>query len=133
MNDNVEIGQKIKYYRKLAGLTQEQLAQKTGLSQNYISMLEQNKVGFSKPTLEKIAQALNISVGDLFKEGTKEPESSLPDSLLSDPDFIIHFSAYQKFKSLPEGEQKEALRKVLESYLKAVEAAKKVEEGRWKK
>ena len=133
MNDNVEIGQRIKYYRKLAGLTQEQLAQKTGLSQNYISMLEQNKVGFSKPTLEKIAQALNISVGDLFKEGTKEPESSLPDSLLSDPDFIIHFSAYQKFKSLPEGEQKEALRKVLESYVKAVEAAKKVEEGRWKK
>jgi len=133
MNDNVEIGQRIKYYRKLAGLTQEQLAQKTGLSQNYISMLEQNKVGFSKPTLEKIAQALNISVGDLFKEGTKEPESSLPDSLLSDPDFIIHFSAYQKFKSLPEGEQKEALRKVLESYVKAVEAAKKVEEGKWKK
>lgn len=44
MNKNekryIEIGLKISYYRKLNGLTQEQLAEKVGISPGYLSQVE---------------------------------------------------------------------------------------------
>ena len=36
----IKIGLKIAYYRKLAGMTQEELAEASGLSAGYISQLE---------------------------------------------------------------------------------------------
>lgn len=36
----VQIGLKIAYYRKLNGLTQEQLAEKVGISSGYLSQVE---------------------------------------------------------------------------------------------
>lgn len=45
--------------RKLAGLTQEQLAEKSGLPQSHISRIETGKHSPSHATLEKIAKALN--------------------------------------------------------------------------
>ena len=59
------IGGKIKSRRKELGLTQEQLAQKSELPQSHISRLEAGKHSPSHRTLEKIAAALEIPVGDL--------------------------------------------------------------------
>lgn len=36
----IRIGLKIAYYRKLNGMTQEQLAEKTGMSTGYLSQIE---------------------------------------------------------------------------------------------
>jgi len=55
-----KIGLKIAYYRKLQGLTQEQLAEKLGVATSYIGQIE--AAGMYKPisltTLLRISQAL---------------------------------------------------------------------------
>ena len=55
----------IKLTRKKAGLTQKQLAQKTGLSVATIQGYEQNKYYPKIDSLNKIAMALSVSIGDL--------------------------------------------------------------------
>ena len=63
-----EIGLKIAYYRKKKGYTQAQLAEKVGISSNYLSLIECGNKGnsYSMETLFKIAEALDINVNDLF-------------------------------------------------------------------
>jgi ribosome-binding protein aMBF1 (putative translation factor) len=59
------VSERIRALRKQAGLTQEELAAKSGLPQSHISRLESAKHSPSRITLEKIATALGVSVGEL--------------------------------------------------------------------
>jgi DNA-binding XRE family transcriptional regulator len=54
---NLKIGQLIRNERKKAGLTQEQLAKKSGTSKHYISRLENDKSDIELLTLKKIIEA----------------------------------------------------------------------------
>ena len=57
------------YYRKKAGLTQEQLSEKSNCNINYIASIECTTSKFPKPeTIDAIAAALNICASDLFIE-----------------------------------------------------------------
>ena len=60
------VGKRIKFLRENKGLTQEKLAEKTGLSLDYIGKIEVNinKPGFK--TLIKIANALNVHIKEIF-------------------------------------------------------------------
>jgi DNA-binding XRE family transcriptional regulator len=52
----MEIGLMIRQARKEMGLTQEQLAEKSGTSKHYISRIENNKSGIELSTLVKIIE-----------------------------------------------------------------------------
>lgn len=58
----IKMGLKIAYYRKLKSLTQEQLAEKAGLTTSYIGQIEapNRYQSFSFDTLFLIAKALDI-------------------------------------------------------------------------
>ena len=58
----LDIGLKISYYRKRAGLTQEDLAERVGVSTSYIGMIEAPGVNKSASlkTLYAIATALGV-------------------------------------------------------------------------
>ena len=60
----------IKKYRELKGLTQQQLADKAGISMNYIAKIESKKMqrGFTITVLGRIADALDIDIKLLFDE-----------------------------------------------------------------
>lgn len=58
--------------REMLGITQEELALRSSLTQGYINFLENGKRGYSERSLEKIADALGIKVSELFKEEIKE-------------------------------------------------------------
>lgn len=61
--------QNLIYYRKKAGLTQEQLSEKSNCNINYIASIECTSSKFPKPeTIDAIAAALNIRASDLFIE-----------------------------------------------------------------
>lgn len=61
--------QNLIYYRKKAGLTQEQLSEKSNCNINYIASIECATSKFPKPeTIDAIASALNIRASDLFIE-----------------------------------------------------------------
>lgn len=63
----IKIGLKIAYYRKLQGMTQEELAEACDLSVGYISQLEAPGSCFcpSLKTLFTIAEVLGITVSKL--------------------------------------------------------------------
>ena len=69
---NVQIGDRIRNSREIAGLTQEQFSDLVGVTVQYISDLERGVVGTSIPTLIKICNSLNVS-SDYLLMGKREP------------------------------------------------------------
>ena len=67
----IKIGQRVSQYRKTAGLTQHDLAEKVGISIESISRLERGSTMTSIAKLDDIAQALGIELADLlnFQDG----------------------------------------------------------------
>ncbi len=61
------LGYRIRSLRKSRGLSQEKLGEQASLHNTYIGAIERGERNPSLRTLEKIAQALNIQVSDLFK------------------------------------------------------------------
>lgn len=59
----------IKRLREKAGLTQQQLADKAGISMNYVAKIESKKMqrGFTIVSLGRIADALGLDIRELFK------------------------------------------------------------------
>ena len=53
-------------HRKRAGLTQEALAARAGISPDMISRMEAGATGARFPTIDKLAQALEIDPAELF-------------------------------------------------------------------
>ena len=62
----MNIGENIKKYRKEKGMTQEELAQKCGLSKNGLWNYENNKRQPNVKTLNKIIDVLGIKITDLI-------------------------------------------------------------------
>jgi len=60
------LGKRIRYLRRLDDLSQEDLAEKAGVSHKYIGEIERGKANLTIDIAEKIATALNIEMTDLF-------------------------------------------------------------------
>jgi len=60
------LGKKIQRRRKALKLTQEDVAEKVGVSGTYIGYIEQGRYAPSLEVLEKISRALKIPLSDLF-------------------------------------------------------------------
>jgi len=58
----IAIGLKISYFRRLRGLSQEQLAERAGISMGFLSQIEAPgmAIGISLSTLFAIAEALEV-------------------------------------------------------------------------
>lgn len=65
---NIEIGQRLKYYREAAGLTQEAFAEMIGLGVKHISSMERGATGVSINTLINASKILAVPV-DYFLFG----------------------------------------------------------------
>lgn len=61
-----KFGKIVKKLRKKKGMTQEDLAHKTGISVDFLSLVERGKNAPSFETLEKLAGALEVKVRDFF-------------------------------------------------------------------
>ncbi len=66
MNIKQKLGARIKELRKQNGFSQERLAEMIDISQNSLSKIEIGENFLSADTLEKLLQALNINVQQLF-------------------------------------------------------------------
>ena len=92
------IAKRIKDARKLSGLTQEQLAEKIGISTNAIAKLENNLMTASLQTLVNIVNVLNIDMNTLFLPTADHTQSSLNEYLINhiqglstkDKEFLIY-------------------------------------------
>ena len=62
-----KIGNRIRELRTQTGLSQEKFAQKIGLDRTYFASVELGKRNISIVNIEKIANGLNVSLSELFK------------------------------------------------------------------
>ena len=59
---NLRIGRRIATLRKLAGMSQEQLAERAGLQRTHVSRIEAGKYDVTAYTVQLIAEALGMTL-----------------------------------------------------------------------
>ena len=62
----IKVGNRIKELRNKLGISQEELAFRSGVHRTYIASLEVGKRNISIATLEKIVKALEVSLSEFF-------------------------------------------------------------------
>lgn len=77
-----ELGPQIRKLRAEKGLTQQELAEKSDLSVQFINFIENNKRKLSLETLIKLLDSLEISPGEFFLPYSQPEDSTLTDLLL---------------------------------------------------
>ena len=70
------VGKRIRFFREQDGLTQAQLAEKVGLSNNYVGLIERGEKHPKIDTLNKIAQALEVKLAEFFNPLKNKAEDS---------------------------------------------------------
>jgi transcriptional regulator with XRE-family HTH domain len=70
------IGKHLRAAREAAGLTQEELAFKTGLSRNYISLLELDQKSPTLQVLLRVCEKLDVSASKMIAKVEGQPTKS---------------------------------------------------------
>ncbi|GIO38826.1 hypothetical protein J41TS12_36870 [Paenibacillus antibioticophila] len=89
-----EFGKRVRELRAISGMTQEALAYRAGLDRTYLSGVERGERNVSLLNIEKIATALQVSVGYIF---SGERFSDTPSYNSKDQDLLYHTNNYSKF------------------------------------
>jgi transcriptional regulator with XRE-family HTH domain len=71
----MDVGDRLKQFRELKGLSQGNIEELTRLPRCYISRVENGHIVPVVDTLEKFARALNMPLYQLLYEGEKPPQS----------------------------------------------------------
>ena len=64
----VDLGKRIREIRMLTGLSQEKFALKIGMDRTYFASVESGKRNIAICNIKKIADGLNVSLSELFKD-----------------------------------------------------------------
>ena len=67
-------GQRVRYFRKCLGISQDDLADKANLHRTYVGAVERGERNISLLNILRLADALDINVKDLFYENYKDEE-----------------------------------------------------------
>ncbi len=97
MNGDMEIGERVRKFRLLRGLSQKELGDRVNVSQTSIARLESGQTMVSVFTLIEIAKELQVSAGILLSEGTAFDETELSGLM-------------EKLKKFPAGKRQEYIR-----------------------
>ena len=71
----MKLGEKIKYLRKIKGISQEELAIMLKVNRNYLSRIETGKSEPTAGTLKTIAQIFGIDLNSLLDINSKEDQN----------------------------------------------------------
>lgn len=105
MNDNLSIGKKISYYRRLNALTQEELGNLLNISAQAVSKWEQQLTSPDIMLLPDIAKVFDISIDELFgRQIQTEPVFELVDSVPWEDDRKIRFAVFHGKKLMLQSE-----------------------------
>ena len=90
-----KVGARIRSIRQDKGLSQEELAYKSGLQQSQIYRIETGKRRFNSDHLDKISQALDVPIVRFFEEELEKSASADDQRLI---DAISRLPEYKKEK-----------------------------------
>ena len=96
MIDMKVLGENIRHIRKVKGLTQEELAQKAGLSTMSIRRYENGERIISEKVLYKISKALDVWIDDFFPDGEEIDANNFP--WYTSPPHILIIDGERKYE-----------------------------------
>ncbi len=110
----MSLGTKIRNIRKSKGYSIMKIKELTGLSKSTISEIENDKSSPTALTLEKLANALDVSVMDFFEEEKEDKELEKAEQKIQEysDENKIFFSKYEK---LSDNAKKQML-KIIETF-----------------
>lgn len=73
--DYDKIGQRVRFFRRARGLSQEELAEKINISVPHMSHIETGNTKLSLPVFVALTQALGIRADELLHDPTSDHES----------------------------------------------------------
>ena len=82
-NLQIRLGQKIRRLRKIAGMSQEILAEKLEIATNTLSNIERGNAFMTSNTLEKIAVIFGLEFSELFDFKDVQDNETLYNNILS--------------------------------------------------
>jgi transcriptional regulator with XRE-family HTH domain len=65
-DSQVRVGARLRVVRQLQARTIREVAESAGVSESFLSQVERGRTGVSIMSLQRIAQALDVNIGDLF-------------------------------------------------------------------
>ncbi|MGN0466732.1 MAG: helix-turn-helix domain-containing protein [Lachnospiraceae bacterium] len=83
MDNNYNIGDKIKQYRHARGFSQEELAFRANISSVYLRQIEKNYKNPTTVTIFNLCKALSISPASLFDDDISVPPSTTEQQILA--------------------------------------------------
>lgn len=95
----MNIGEKITHIRKVKNLSQKEVVLSVNIDRAQYSRIENGKANPTLSTLEKIANALEVNIGEFFKEDKNYDVNSCDSSLVEKIKLIEQLDDEQK-KSL---------------------------------
>jgi transcriptional regulator with XRE-family HTH domain len=103
-----KVGERIRSIRKERNLSQEELAERSGIHTNYVGQVERGEKNLTLETLEKIVSGLDISLEQLFRYlGPMERKDALTEiiELLSERSVDDHKMALKVIRTVLDWEQ----------------------------
>lgn len=76
-----EIGQRIRKFRKACGLSQEELAEKVGISTTHMSHIETGNTKLSLAVFVDIANALSVQTDDLLHDQPRSSKTNMKEKI----------------------------------------------------
>lgn len=116
MNTKLEIYKKILDFRQKAGLTQEELAEKVGLSRGAITLVEQSKRKVTVEELIKFCEAFNCSYSDFLS--ADQPKKAEEKSAKNVRELYDDYK--EKYKARSREREQEHIDNPLDDYLRQV-------------
>ena len=104
LNIKKQIGARIKKLRQDKGFSQEQFAEKIGITSRTLCGIEIGKNFFTADTLEKILETLEITPQDLFMINYLKPQEDLVNEIV------------ETVKSIKDREKIEIIYKIIKSF-----------------
>ena len=81
--NNEKLGSRIRLFRTMNKLSQEDLSEKIGVNRTFISFVENGSKGISVSSLTDIANTLNVSTDDLLADSLDNPHVGIPSEIAS--------------------------------------------------
>ena len=113
MNISLELGIRIRYYRKEKNITQEKLAEICNLHPTYIGQVERGEKNATLESIYRISKGLGVSMSKLLEDI----------EILEDHTQSVSLSIYHQLLSLPHDTQKK-IQFILQEIIDLVEPAK---------
>ncbi|MDQ5827843.1 MAG: helix-turn-helix domain-containing protein [Chloroflexota bacterium] len=80
----MDVGRRVRELREARGLTQRELARRASLTPMGVSRIERAGNKSSALSIDRLAQALNVNPGELFKDPTRPKVVTLPSTPVTD-------------------------------------------------